>query len=230
MNYMTGTYSNFLKNYGTRNNTVFTDSFEEKISAAYSEKTAKAEEKSAAEMSMEEYKRYIHDKISQIPINPSQSRNSIAINISEAGFEAMKNDPKYEEWVIDKLREDFAFNDPWSGVCGGHYVVHYFGASKSEYLGQSWYPEYMGGKGEDLFNSKSQNSFWERRVEREKMIKKQQQKAAMRKKELEEYYKKMTLKRENYTRFLEGKKLKPEPMVSAAELLKAINAYSGFGI
>lgn len=33
---------------------------------------------------MEEYKQYIHDKISQIPMHPTRMSESISINISEA--------------------------------------------------------------------------------------------------------------------------------------------------
>lgn len=128
---------------------------------------------STQDMTMEEYKEYISDRLSRIPMHPSQMQNSVAIQVSEAGFEAMKNDPEYEEWVIGWLEKDFAFNDPWSGICGGHYVVHYIGATKEEYRGQSWYPAYQNGKGESLFNQKAEGSFWERRLKRQEMERQQ---------------------------------------------------------
>lgn len=124
---------------------------------------------STQDMTMEEYKEYISDRLSRIPMHPSQMQNSVAIHISDAGFEAMKNDPEYEEWVMEWLGKDFAFQDPWSGICGGHYVVHYIGATKEEYRGQSWYPAYQNGSGESLFNQKAKGSFWERRLKRQEM-------------------------------------------------------------
>lgn len=49
---------------------------------------------SAKDMTLEEYKQYISDKISRIPIHPSQAGWQWHIDITEAGFEAMKNDIK----------------------------------------------------------------------------------------------------------------------------------------
>lgn len=123
---------------------------------------------SVEEMSMEEYKSYIYDQISMIRQHPSQWGDSIAINISDAGFEAMKNDKEYETWVLDTLKQNFAARDPWSGICGGKYVVHFFGATKEEYHGHSWYPEYVGGNGTALFQENSRDSFWKKRGDRQK--------------------------------------------------------------
>lgn len=145
---------------------------------------------STADMSMEEYKSYIYDEISRIKQHPSQWQDSIAINISEAGFEAMKNDPEYEAWVLDYLRRDFACRDPWSGICGGKYVVHYFGASKEEYHGHSWYPEYAGGSGKSMFDARSKDSFWKRRMDKQKAnedyVKKLQERRRLQEKRLQQ--------------------------------------------
>lgn len=138
------------------------------ISEAY-----QAAQISTQDMTMEEYKEYISNRLSRLPMHPSQMQNSVAIQISEAGFEAMKNDPEYEEWVIGWLEKDFAFHDPWSGICGGRYVVHYIGATKEEYRGQSWYPAYQNGRGESLFQEKAKGSFWERRLKRQEMERQQ---------------------------------------------------------
>lgn len=142
------------------------------VSEAY-----RTERISTQDMTMEEYKEYISDRLSRLPMDPSQMQNSVAIHISDAGFEAMKNNPEYEEWVMDWLGQDFAFHDPWSGICGGHYVVHYIGATKEEYRGQGWYPAYQNGKGESLFNQKAEGSFWERRLKRQEMERQQVKKA-----------------------------------------------------
>jgi predicted MarR family transcription regulator len=130
------------------------------------EKTGAA--KTAADMTMEEYKSYIHDQISRIPRHPSRLMDTVSINISEAGFEAMKNDPEYEKWVLDGLAQNFAVNNPWTSMAGGCYHVINIGATKEDYRGQSWYAGFNNGKGKDSYDEKSKNSFWEKRADRHK--------------------------------------------------------------
>lgn len=177
INYMTRAYSSFLKSSERKNSEKipkdFLENIEEKIAAA---KAAGVDTVSTQDMTMDEYKQYIYDKISAIPIHPSQMQDSISIHISEKGFEAMKNDPEYEAWVLDYLKRDFAVNNPWAALCGGSYHVEYFGASIQEHLGQSWYAGYQNGKGASLFNEKSKDSFWERRMDREEQLKEQYEK------------------------------------------------------
>lgn len=156
------------------------DSFQDVVSR-YTEASGVSEaalplQRSTRDMSMEEYKAYIADRISRLSMHPSQMQDSVSIYISEAGFKAMKEDPEYEEWVIDWLGQDFAFNNPWAGICGGRYVVHYVGATKEEYRGQSWYPEYQNGKGKSLFDQKSEGCFWQRRMDRHREYQKLHQK------------------------------------------------------
>lgn len=120
--------------------------------------------KSPADMSMDEYKQYILGKISQIPRHPTRMSESQAFNISDKGFEAMKNDPEYEKYVLNIFETDFAVANPWASLCGGAYVVYNIGSTKEEYLGQSWYAGYQHGKGEEFFNKKAEDSFWVRRA------------------------------------------------------------------
>lgn len=68
---------------------------------------------------MDEYKQYIHEKISQIPMHPIRMSENISIHISEAGFEAMKNDPEYEAWVLNDLRTGWAQPDRWVASAEG---------------------------------------------------------------------------------------------------------------
>ncbi len=176
VNYMTRTYSNFLKGYEAKNGSQaqpssFSDRVAEK--SAESQKvseTGKAGAVSTKDMTMEEYKQYIHDKISQIPMHPSRMQESISINISEAGFEAMKNDPEYETWVLNDLRTGWAQPDRWAGVCGGAYSAIYYGATKEECHAEMWSAGYQNGSGKSLFDGKAKDSFWERRAEQKKRI------------------------------------------------------------
>ncbi len=135
---------------------------------------------SAKDMTMEEYKQYIYNKISQIPMHPTRAGESISVTISEAGFEAMKNDPEYEAWVLNDLQVGWSQPDKWSGICGGAFSTIYYGASKEECHAEMWSAGYNNGNGGKTFNDKSKNSFWERRIENKKRIenqvKKQQEK------------------------------------------------------
>lgn len=123
-------------------------------------------------MSMEEYKEYIYDKISQLPMHPSNMQDYVAVQISDAGLEAMKNDPEYEQWVLDSIRSNFVSRDPWSGMCGGKYVILHFGDTKEQSRGESWRAG-LNGSGNKLFNQKSKDSFWERRAQRRKELQEQ---------------------------------------------------------
>ncbi len=119
-----------------------------------------------ADMSMEEYKQYIYDKISSLPVHDSNLMDSVSVMISDEGFEAMKNDPAYEQWVLDTLQSNFAQPDAWSSVCGSKFCIFYFGATKEESRVESWRLGFRNGKGQAAFNEKAKESFWERRKKR----------------------------------------------------------------
>lgn len=175
VNFMTKTYQTFLQSYAAPTvrepETDFERAIAQKVEESMSASRSNGVGAVATEdMTLEQYKNYIHNKISQIPLHPSQRLNSISIHISDEGFEAMQKDSEYEKWVLDRLKYDFGFNDPWANFCGGSYIVHYFGATKDEYQGQSWYQGYQNGKGENLFDTKSKDSFWERKVQRKKRM------------------------------------------------------------
>ena len=90
---------------------------------------------STADMTLEEYKQYIYDKIIRMPVNYSQIQDAVSIMISDKGFEAMKADPEYEKWVLDTIRHDLSAYYPWGTVGESTYRSHYFGATKKEYRG-----------------------------------------------------------------------------------------------
>ena len=159
---MTRTYSNFLKNneaeVGKAESPSFCERVEEK-SQNVSE-TGKAGAVSAKDMTMDEYKQYIHERISQIPMHPTRMSENISIHISEAGFEAMKNDPEYEAWVLNDLRTGWAQPDIWSGVCGGAYSTIYYGATKEECHAEMWSAGYQNGSGKSLFDGRAKEGVY----------------------------------------------------------------------
>lgn len=129
--------------------------------------TADAVRIPAEDMTMEEYKEYIYGRISQLPVHPTNMQDYVSVQISEAGLEAMKNDPEYEQWVLDSAGASFNARDPWSGMCGPKYVILSFGAEKEQSRGESWR---MSSGGNKLFNQKAKDGFWERRAQRRKEL------------------------------------------------------------
>lgn len=173
--YMTRVCNNILKTCEIKNPQEKKMSFCDKLA----EKNAECESVSGINndtaiftrnMTMTEYKQYIYDKISALYVHPSNMQDSVSVQISEAGFEAMKNDPAYERWVLDTLQKNFQYNDPWSGVSGGKFSVFYFGATKEECHSESWRMGYRHGNGKTFFDKKSKDSFWERREKRRKQL------------------------------------------------------------
>lgn len=133
-----------------------------------------------SKLNMEAYKKTIQEQISQMPLSSTRQMESISIHISDAAFERMKTDPEYEAWVLNDLREAFSQTNPWVPVCGGGYSVFYIGETKEECHAESWYPGYQDGNGEDIFEEKSSDSFWERRMESHKKFMELQAEAAAR--------------------------------------------------
>lgn len=117
-------------------------------------------------MTIEEYKRYVYDKIAKLPTHETNMQDYVCVQISEAGMEAMRQDAEYEQWVLDSIKSNFMSRDPWSGMCGGKYMVLSFGATKEQSRVESWRAGYLNGSGSKLFQKKSQNGFWERRAKR----------------------------------------------------------------
>lgn len=110
----------------------------EKTGSAWWEAAAGQEAKSPRDMSLDEYMNYIYGIISELSRKNYSRGNSVFIYISEEGFRAMQNDPEYEAWVMDNIRQ--AYN--YCGSRGGHdgyHSAHFFGATKEEYQGQSWH-------------------------------------------------------------------------------------------
>lgn len=153
-------------------------------------------EQAVKAMSMDQYRMYIYQKISSLPTSATQKWDAVSVNISEEGFAAMKADPAYEKWVLDTLRQDFAFYNPWSAYAGGSYRVHYFGATKEEYRGESFPMGFRnGGKHTDSSRKKKQKSFWEKRAERHKMYMDLATKAWYKRENEREYQQKIALGR-----------------------------------
>ena len=113
-------------------------------------------------MSMDEYKEYIYGVLDKIPFDASQQRDTQFIDITEDGWEQMKNDPKYEAWVVGYFKVDRSVKMPFANYPGVEPRIHteHFGASIDEHIGQSYPQSSATGK------EKDSEDWWKKRQER----------------------------------------------------------------
>ena len=161
------------------------------------------------DMTLEEYKDYIHEKISNIPWPSSNLCDSWSIDISEEGFKAMKNDPEYEKWVLDDLTKALTTPYPeWARSIGGsRYVVAHIGATKEDCRADGWHMGYQNGTGDKVWEAQSKGSFWTKRAEQKKIQDRIDKKAAEKKELEEKWLQEAAEKKQAYTDFLNGDKV-----------------------
>ena len=114
------------------------------------EKTESTRELSEAE-EMEIFKKEYYEELSKITNH--RTVNNTAVNISEAAFKAMKDDPQYREKILLLIQRDWG--DSYAPRnCS---VLITVGATLNEYRGDSWPVGY-----DSEFDVRSQNSFYKR--------------------------------------------------------------------
>ena len=175
------------------------------------EKTNSKQELSEAE-EMELFKKEFYEDLSKVTNHRTVS--NAAVNISEAAFKAMKNDPQYREKVLSLIQRDWG--DSYAPRnCS---VLITVGATLNEYRADSWPVGY-----DSEFDMRSQNSFYKRTSE-----KKDRQKEL-----LEEYLEKRAQAKKQQQEMLNEKIAKQElersrltkAWSSGRQLVKASNAY-----
>ena len=162
---------------------------------------------STKDMTLEEYKNYIHEKISSFSLCSDRMGDCISINISENGFKAMQSDPEYEKWVLQDIQNGFSTPLPgWVRAIGGtDFVVANYGATKEECSCTSWSMGYQNGTGDKVWEAQSKGSFWTKRAEQKKIQDRIDKKAAEKKELEEKWLQEAAEKRQAYTDFLNGK-------------------------
>ncbi len=139
-----------------------------------------AENVSREEMTMEEYKQFFTKLMNSIPCDPSQKNDIQIWNISEKGWEQMKNDPEYEAWVLGYTALDRAFHIPFASMPGYSPNLHteQFGASIEEHLGQSVPMNHSSKKTQ---TTDEEEDWWKKRHKRlEEFLEQQEMKAQQR--------------------------------------------------
>ena len=118
------------------------------------EKTGSTQELSEAE-EMEMFKKEFYEDLSKVTNHRTVS--NAAVNISEAAFKAMKEDPQYREKVHSLIQRDWG--DSYAPRnCS---VLITVGATLNEYRADSWPVGY-----DSEFDVRSQNSFYKRTSEK----------------------------------------------------------------
>ena len=114
------------------------------------EKTGSTQGLSEAE-EMEQFKKEFYEDLSKVTNHRTVS--NAAVNISEAAFKAMKEDPQYREKVLSLIQRDWG--DSYAPRnCS---VLITVGATLNEYRADSWPVGY-----DSEFDVRSQNSFYKR--------------------------------------------------------------------
>ena len=159
------------------------------------EKTGSTQELSEAE-EMEQFKKEFYEDLSKVTNHRTVS--NAAVNISEAAFKAMKEDPQYREKVLSLIQRDWG--DSYAPRnCS---VLITVGATLNEYRADSWPVGY-----DSEFDVRSQNSFYKRTSE-----KKDKQKEI-----LEEYLEKRAQAKRQQQELLDEKAAKAEQERSRLE-------------
>ena len=118
------------------------------------EKTGSTQELSEAE-EMELFKKEFYEDLSKVTNHRTVS--NAAVNISEAAFKAMKEDPQYREKVLSLIQRDWG--DSYAPRnCS---VLITVGATLNEYRADSWPVRF-----DSEFDVRSQNSFYKRASEK----------------------------------------------------------------
>lgn len=144
--------------------------------------------KSKDEMTLDEYKQWVMNEISQMPVSgwARSTYSAGAIIIKEEAFERMKIDPEYEEYVLNRVRS--ACSVQGFPGCSNYVGYDVIGASPEECYG---YAGPVGGS--NLENTDDGESWWEKRHKKikellEEQIEKSQKEQLARHKQIEADY------------------------------------------
>ena len=114
------------KGNGTKTTTVFPEGKDVVMAhpPIYRTKYSVDMNKPVEEMTLDEYKQYICNRVSGLPVSDSMKACSSGVLIfKEEAFESMKENPSYEKEVIQMLREGFSTELPGYAANVGYQVI-----------------------------------------------------------------------------------------------------------
>lgn len=131
---------------------------------------------SREDMTMEEYKAFFTTLMDSIPFDASHRGDVEIWSISEKGWEQMKNDPKYEAWVLGYTVKNRSVYNPFASWPGyvPNVCTEKFGDSIEQHIGQTVPMNSGSGK----TNDSDEESWWEKRQKKIKELLEQQEETA----------------------------------------------------
>lgn len=159
----------------------------EKVGASFADKMAEKYYPSVKDMTLSEYKLYINDKINSLPLHPSQKKVFTFIDITDAAYRRMQQDPAYEQKVLNYLADSRAVN---YGCCPPQFALIH--------IEDTWDKSY----GYTYGVQKCERA---RRAEERRRLEAERAKKARRKKLLKEYLKKKAEAKRLQDKLLEEK-------------------------
>ena len=134
-------------------------------------------EKNKSEMTIDEYKQWFMNETASYPVSGwvKSTFSSSTLVIKEDAFERMKDDPEYEQYVMNRIKSFYSASGLFAG--GNNVSYEVIGGSPEECYG---YAGPVGGNGFDSFSDK-EKTWWEKRhKELEEILKEQNKRTAAR--------------------------------------------------
>ena len=112
-------------------------------------------------MSLEDYKNFVTEKILQTSRHFSRFKDDITVVLTDKTFSAMKNNPDYESWVFKRIEDELNFPDYLCFYPGnfGRNETYQFGETEKDYRGSSISKQ-------KNFPKSQEKSYWELRLEK----------------------------------------------------------------
>ncbi|MBQ9634375.1 MAG: hypothetical protein IJR37_05105 [Schwartzia sp.] len=159
-------------------------SFAQTLVSVTTRKTTITVTKTTTEMTMAEYQEYIWEKIDSFPFSPTRPYDEQTIKISEKCWNRMKDDPEYEDKMMNIIKDGRQYPDPFFGMgsCGAYEVLDFDGGEGC--LSHTFSKNFGGSKlgASNQFDKESEGAFWSNRRKRMKELYKESEERYLRRK------------------------------------------------
>lgn len=164
--------------------TACDSSFAQTLVSVTTRKTTITVTKTTTEMTMAEYQEYIWEKIDSFPFSPTRPYDEQTIKISEKCWNRMKEDPEYENKMMNIIKDGRQYPDPFFGMgsCGAYEVLDFDGGEGC--LSHTFSKNFGGSKlgASNQFDKESEGAFWSNRRKRMKELYKESEERYLRRK------------------------------------------------
>ncbi len=170
---------------GKARKTACGKSFAQTLVSVTTRKTTITVTKTTTEMTMTEYQEYIWEKIDSFPFHPTRPYDEETIKISEKCWVRMKDDPEYEEKMMNIIKDGRQERDPFFGMgsVGAYCVMEFDGGEGclSHMFSKNFGGSRLGASNQ--FDTESEGGFWSSRRKRMKELYKESEKRYLQRKQ-----------------------------------------------